>query len=232
MTYAGKSVLSASLVQHLEESSSEVFFYFCSYFDTSAGTSAYLFRSLVAQIVQAHPDTAVYVSDHYITSYRAASRKALTSLLPELLSVVGTTRLIVDGIDEWDSKEQQVILDDILPLATANNVKIFISSRDMPVISRMMRRKKKKATVVLSLSEEHAFIDRSIKSFIARRLDDYHSNLQDLDPSSSTLSEVHKLLVEKSNGKILDRILYEHSLNSMLIIERYVSMGSTRARLS
>jgi hypothetical protein len=141
-----------------------------------------------------------------MTSYRAASRKAMASLLPELLNIVGTSRLVIDGIDEWDSKEQQVVLDEILPLATDKTsthvCKIFISSRDMPTISRMMRLKKK-ASMVFSLGEEHTFIDQSIQSFISKKMDDYRSSVQDLDPDGSTLAEVRKLLVEKSNGKIL-----------------------------
>jgi hypothetical protein len=103
-------VLSANLVQHLEANLSDVFFYFCSYSDATAGTSGNLFRSLVAQIVQAHGDTAIYVCDNYVNSYRAASRKALSSLLPELLEIIGTTHLVIDGLDEWDLGEQQIVL--------------------------------------------------------------------------------------------------------------------------
>lgn len=201
---AGKSVLSATLVQHLEETSSDVFFYFCGYSDAATGSSGYLVRSLVAQIVQAHPDTAIYVADNYLNSYRAASRKALNTLLPELLEVVGTTHLVIDGIDEWDLREQQAILDEILPLSLSNQpakvCKIFISSRDMPTISRIMRHKKY-ATTVLALEEEHAYIDQSIQAFISKKLDEPSNDLQDLDPNGSTLSEVRKLLVEKSNGE-------------------------------
>jgi hypothetical protein len=223
VTVAGKSVLSANIVQHLEENpASDVYFYFCRYSDATAGTSAYLFRSLIAQIVQMHPDTAIYVSDNYITSYRAASRKAIASLLPELLNIVGTSRLVIDGIDEWDSKEQQATLDDLLPLATDKTskyiCKILISSRDMPTISRMMR-PKKKATMVLSLGEEHTFIDQSIQSFIAKKLDDYRGTVKDLDPDGSTLAEVRKLLVEKSNGKtfILSEYPLKRSTTTLLI---------------
>ena len=202
---AGKSVLSATLVQHLEETSADVFFYFCGYSDATAGNSGDLLRSLVAQIVQVYPDTAIYVADNYLNSYRAASRKALNTLLPELLEVVGTTHLVIDGIDEWDLREQQAILNDILPLSLSNQhakvCKIFISSRDMPTISRIMRHKKN-ATTVLALEEEHAYIDHSIQSFIADRLDEQSDSLQDLDPNGSTLSEVRKLLMAKSNGEL------------------------------
>jgi hypothetical protein len=200
---AGKSVLSASLVQHLEESGSSVFFYFCSFSNVATGTSSYLLRSLVAQIVQRHQDTAVYVADHYMTAYRSASRKALASLLPELLSIVGMVRLIIDGLDEWDPKEQQIILDDILPLTKVNQslsaCKLLIASRDMPTISRVMHRKKK-AAMIISLREEHTFIDRSIESLIANKLGEYQGIFQDLDPRGSTLSQIRRLLLEKSNG--------------------------------
>lgn len=207
-THTGKSVLSASLVLHLEETSSDVYFHFCNYSDITNGTSAYLFRSLVAQIVQAHQDAAIHVCHKYITSYRAASRKAIAALLPELLDIVGSSRIVIDGIDEWELKEQQVILDDILTLATGKNstycCKIFFSSRDMPIISSRIMRQKRKATTVLSLNEQNTFIDRSIQAFIDMRLDEYRSSMQELDHDGSTLLEVRELLVQKSNGEFMN----------------------------
>lgn len=75
ITFVGKSVLSANLVQHLEETSSDVCFYFRSYSDTIAGTSVNLFRSLVAQIVQAHPDTVSYTSENFINLHKTSHQK-------------------------------------------------------------------------------------------------------------------------------------------------------------
>ncbi|PVI02267.1 hypothetical protein DM02DRAFT_702449 [Periconia macrospinosa] len=204
---AGKSVLTASLVHHLEELSLGVYCYFCSYSDPTEGASAYLFRSLVAQIIQIHPDAAIHVAEKYINSYRAASNKAITCLLPELLDIVGSSRLVIDGIDEWDPKEQQIVMDDILTLATGKNstycCKVIISSRDMPAISSRIMRRNKRLTTVLSLSEEQAFIDQSIQSFIDKRLDNYRGTVQVLDSDGSKLSEIRRLLVTKSNGMFL-----------------------------
>lgn len=56
--------------------------------------------------------------------------------------------------------------------------------------------------MVLSLGEEHTFIDQSIQLFITKKLHDYQGIVQDLDSDGSTLEEVRRILVEKSNGKI------------------------------
>jgi hypothetical protein len=66
-----------------------------------------------------------------------------------------------------------------------------------------MMRHKKRASTVLSLDEEHIFMSQSIQSFITKRLDEYRNDLEDLDPTGSILSNIRKLLVEKSNGETL-----------------------------
>ena len=52
------------------------------------------------------------------------------------------------------------------------------------------------------LDQEHKFVDLSIHAFIKTKLDEYGRSLHDLDPTGSIFSDVHRLLMENSNGEI------------------------------
>jgi hypothetical protein len=208
-----------------------VFFYFCSYLGTSPGSTSHLLRSLVSQIIQKHQDLAVYVHDVYFKSHPVPSKKALLALLPELLQGLGSTRLIIDGVDEWDALEQKVLLKDLMQLLSTDSssyiCKILIASRDTLDASR--NRRKNKSVVAMSLSErdESLAIAQSIGKFVDKRLNDLPDDFNVLDPDGSILAQIKRSLSDKSNGKFLldfDR--------KSLIASRYVSVGTTGSGLS
>jgi hypothetical protein len=203
----GKSVICSNLVQHAKANDANVFFYFCSYLSDSAESSCRILRSLAAQIIQKHSDLAVYVYDIYFESHPTPSRKALLSLLPELLRGLGSVRFVVDGIDEWDACQQKELLKDLMQMLSTDPsiyiCKILLASRDTLEISRSLR-KKSKTTVSISLSDsnEGLAIDRSIKDFIDDKLSDLPDHFSELDPDAAVLQQVKRVLVDKSNGNV------------------------------
>ncbi|KAF2145844.1 uncharacterized protein K452DRAFT_305786 [Aplosporella prunicola CBS 121167] len=152
---AGKSVLCSKLIQSMEAKKLNVFYYSCSYLETAAEGPTRLLRSLTAQAVQNNPDLIIYIHDDYIPSHPVASRRPLMGILPNILIDVGSSRLIIDGIDEWDRKEQKLILKDVLQLlstdASSHTCKVLISSRDVPTVSPVLRKNSKTS---VSLSDE------------------------------------------------------------------------------
>jgi hypothetical protein len=216
----------SSLVQHAEANAFNVFFYFCSYLGTSSGSTSHLLRSLISQIIQKHQDLAVYVHDVYFKSYPVPSKKALLVLLPELLQGLGSTRLIIDGIDEWDADEQKELLKDLMQLLSTDSssyiCKILIASRDTLEVSRNIRKNKSVVTMSLSERDESLAIAQSIEKFVDKRLNELPDHFNILDPDGLILSEIKSSLSDKSNGIILldfDR--------KSLIASRYVSVGTT-----
>lgn len=204
----GKSVMCSQLVQHAETNGINIFFYFCSYLGSSIESSCRLLRTLTAQIIQKHRDLAIHVHEKYAQSYPVPSRRALLAILPELLQGLGSVRFVIDGIDEWDERAQKEVLQDVMQMLSTDPsciCKIMIASRDTLEISRSIRKKKNKAAVSISLSDddECTAIDRSIEHFIDSKLLDLPDHFLDLDPDASETARIKRTLREKSNGMII-----------------------------
>jgi hypothetical protein len=209
-----------------------VFFYFCTYLGNSSGSSSHLLRSLVSQIIQKHQDLATYVHDVYFKSHPVPSKKALLVLLPELLQGLGSTRLVIDGVDEWDAVEQKELLRDLMQLLSTDPssyiCKLLIASRDTLDVSRNIR-KKKKSVVAMSLSEgeESLAIAQSIGDFVDKRLNELPDHFDTLDSDGSILAQIKRNLLDKSNGTFLLEF-NSKSLNA----NRYVPVGTIGSGLA
>ena len=211
-------------MQAIESRNMHVLFYFCTYLSASQEGSLLLLRSLTAQAIQKDPDLAIYVHDEHIKSNLISSRRVLMRLLPELLQHLGSVRLVVDGIDEWNQKEHKHILTDVLRFlptpSSATICKIIISSRDVPTICDIMQ-KMTRVTARISLSHEKHSIYHEIERFTEKRLAENQLFLSELDPDGTVVRDVGRLLVEKSEGEI------NNSLSSLrkLTMEKECSCG-------
>jgi WD40 repeat protein len=201
---AGKTVLCSALVQFLQSQNIKVLYYFCSYRDIAAETSISLLRSLASQAIQYNPDLAAYIHDEYVQNYPVANLKALKDLVPKLLNNLGSSRIVIDGIDEHVPQTQGYIIDDILRLMSTDShshiCKVLLASRDVLTVSRKLRRSK---AALISLTEEHQFIDRAIENFVEWRLSELKQELQELDPGGSVLRDTQGMLIKKAEGMFL-----------------------------
>ncbi len=194
-------------MQHAQASAVNIFYYFCSYLDDPSQACSHLLRSLASQIIQRHQSFAIHVHDIYFQSHPVPSRKALIALLPELFRGLGSVRLVIDGIDEWDIREQKELLKEIKQMISSDPstfiCKVLIASRDTLEVSRILRKKDKAAVAIaLSGSDESSAITRSIQHFVDDKLSDPPDHVNDLDPDASILTRVKQTLLDKSNGKI------------------------------
>ncbi|KAI4684058.1 hypothetical protein J4E81_009221 [Alternaria sp. BMP 2799] len=215
---AGKSMICSALVQHTETNAVHVFYYFCSFLGSRSDGPSRLLRSLISQVIQKHQDLAIYVHDVYFKSNPEPTKKALLTLLPELLRGLGSVRLIVDGIDEWASRDQKELLNDLSQMISTDKsshiCKILVASRDTIATSR---RKKDKLSTMISLSNgvEGLAVTRAIASFVDDKLADLPEHFEELDPDSSIMAHVKKTLLEKSQGMFLWVSLVLQSLDTV-----------------
>ena len=207
----GKSMICSALVQHAEGNSVHVFYYFCSSLRSNADgpvcRPSRLLRSIISQVIQKHQDLAIYVHDVYFLAHPVPTKKALMNLLPELLRGMGSVRLIVDGIDEWASRDQKDVLHDLSQIVSvdqsSHTCKILVASRETIEISRSLRRKNKPVTTIsLSNGDECFAISRSIANFVESKLSDLPDHFDELDPDASIMACVKKTLIEKSHGDL------------------------------
>ncbi|KAI4932341.1 uncharacterized protein J4E92_004243 [Alternaria infectoria] len=165
-----------------------------------------LLRSLISQVIEKHQDLAIYVHDVYFKSHPKPTRKALLKLLPELLQGLGSVRLIVDGIDEWASQDQEELLKDLSQMISTDRsshiCKIMISSRETMDVLRNIRKKDKSSmTISLSNANEGLAVTQSIANFVKVKLSDLPDHFAELDPDKSIMAHVEKTLLEKSHGR-------------------------------
>lgn len=183
-----------------------MFYYFCSFLGSRTDGPNRLLRSIASQLIQKNQDLALYVHDGYLNSHPAPTKKALLSLLPELLRGLGSARLIIDGIDEWSAGEQSEILKDLSQIISVNQsshvCKILISSRETIHTLRSLRKKDRPTTIIsLGDNDEALALTRSIAGFVDSKLKDLPDHIDELDPDTSIMAHVRDTLLTKSHGR-------------------------------
>jgi hypothetical protein len=195
------------VVRHLETNGLNVFYYYCSYLTKTADSCTTLLQSLASQLIQKHQDLALFVYNDFFAVHPKATQKALVELLPKLLQAIGSTRLVIDGLDEWDAHQQKELLG-LLPGILSNDrtshiCKVLISSRDTLEISRNLVRKFKTSPIIsLSDVDERVAMHKSIACFVDARLTEVPSHIDDMDPQRVILNVIKQKLLRKSNGKV------------------------------
>ncbi|KAI1173029.1 hypothetical protein F4777DRAFT_601066 [Nemania sp. FL0916] len=207
----GKSVICASLVDALERKDISTFFYFCKHHQ--ADTLSQILKTLVLNIIKRNSDLTAIAFTEFVEKYHEPSLRTLRMMLigsrdkPGLLRGIPNCRIIIDGLDGCDPKEQKCIIEDLFQMVSVNsketNCKILISSRDVQQeISSALRRKRKGISEV-SLSEEHEALDYAIQSFVERRLKDFIEDRVSLQVEQNFVEEILHLMITKANGMFL-----------------------------
>jgi hypothetical protein len=146
-----------------------VLYYFCSYYSSSFNKSSHILRSLVAQLLQCNRDLSIYNYNKYTCKGFISSVPQLKKLIPTLLLSIPSVRIVIDSLDEFEQKDQSQIITDIIPFASANDIrtvcKVLISSQDInPITKHLLKRP------IISLNKERAAIDAAIQSFVKHSL--------------------------------------------------------------
>ena len=197
----GKSVLCAKIVESLQESATnKVFYFICTSSITDSNPCAKTFRTLAAQALRASPESSAWIYDRFISQNLVPSLTQLRILLPTLLSVLPSTRIVLDGLDELEANEHKPILSELVSLVgnkqlSEGSCKILISSRDVPQISRMLGRRAQ-----ISLNEEHQAIKGAIQSFVDSSVQNLQDNLDGIDLEGDAMKSIRTALVDKAEG--------------------------------
>ncbi|USP82247.1 hypothetical protein yc1106_09521 [Curvularia clavata] len=167
-----------------------------------------------------HQDLAVYVHDVYFKSYPLPTKKALLSLLPELLRGLGSVRLVVDGVDEWVAQDQKELLQDLSKMVSTDQsshvCKIMVASQDTMDIARSLRKKDRSATTIsLNNRDERLAVDSAIAKFVDSKLQDAPDHFDEVDPDASILNHIKQTLLKNSHGMFLWVSLVLESMNTV-----------------
>lgn len=197
---AGKSVLCARLIRHLQkEQSSVAAFFVCNFRTGHLNTCSNLLRIIAGQLIKQRQDLAGLVYEQYILKGCSPSKKSLKDLIQILLSGVCSARLIVDGLDECTDEEQREVISAIRFLTENNpssiDCKAIIFSRDIPTISKGLKKSAK-----ISLKEEVAAVESSIKTYVHHDIHEIRDELDEFADDFHLLDEIERKIVTKADG--------------------------------
>lgn len=172
-------------------------FYFCRHDTTDKDRPSHFLRTLVMQLVQTDSEYSSFIWDTYICNAEVPSNDVLAKLLPKLLSGTSSTRLILDGLDEYTAEEGSSILSmlyKLSKLSSSSPCSILISSRDEEMITRVLRNKP-----TISLMNQVEAVAKDMSIFVTARIDQAISDWG-LQVSEITLKTGKEQLLQKSKG--------------------------------
>ncbi|KAF2103370.1 hypothetical protein NA57DRAFT_72345 [Rhizodiscina lignyota] len=196
---SGKTVLCANTIRFLKiGGSATVIYYFCNNYRMGyLNGLASVLQSLCSQLLEAEKALYSIAYEQYISKEKSSSIQNLSLLLHTLISTFDNVRIIIDGLDEWDSSHAQRMVKELRLIISKKEKntfhKLLISSRELPHLNRTFAMKP-----VISLSDEREAIDSAIRSF-----------------ADSSVSEIFKTLKDDSNTALDDRV--QHDIQSDLV---------------
>lgn len=101
-------------------------------------------RNIAAQLLQSNWDVVTYVHRTYVENIWDPSIRRMKNLIREILSGLGASRIVLDGIDECSIDQQKEIISTFLSLqdSASDSFKILFSCRnDESHIKRLLSRK-------------------------------------------------------------------------------------------
>ena len=167
-------------------------FYFCSHQQSSQSQANAILLSFAAQLLAANTELAPYILDTFASQALSPTKKHLGVILEKLLSSLSSVRIVVDGLDECASSEQEGIIDDLLRIKgpVPGACKILLSCRKLPSIFRLLQGKP-----TLRLDDHTASVDSTISSFVHRRLGFLRQKFE-----SHIIDELEGQIIAKANG--------------------------------
>jgi hypothetical protein len=193
--FPGKSVLTSRIIQELRENPDlTTIFFFCNSHTDKEDLCSRVLRTLILELLRSKPHLTSHIFDNYTRQGRTQSLVQIKKLLPDLLSAVPSTRILIDGLDECQEKDQKAILAE-LSSAVKNSTapcKFFISSRAETYISKILR---KRPTISLTEKKEKEKVDEDIQAYVKHSL----MVLRDSFPSK-LVDDVERTVVRKAHG--------------------------------
>ena len=205
---AGKSFLCSLIIEHLGTRTNQAsLYYFCGSKTSDQTSCASILRTLAVQFLQQNLDMAPLVHQAYLQKGKSLSSPSVKGMLKELLISAKSTRIVLDGIDEYDYPMQQEVIRSLLDLTKyvcdgGSHCKILISSRLEPRIDKALPHKLHIPLDTKTSAALHIYVQKNVED-----LRDCHP-----DFTRSLLDRAENRMQEKANGMFL----WVHLVTEML----------------
>jgi len=152
-------------------------------------------RSLTLQLLRQNIELAGYVFENYANKGFPPSVSHLRTLLKSLLSTIPTTRICIDGLDEYPPGEQRAILAELLALAKqpGGHCRILFSSRDVDNIRKALDKKP-----TISFRDEKDALERDIRAYVHGALAELRHRFR---KNPRLMDKIESQIINKADGK-------------------------------
>ncbi|KAK9780358.1 hypothetical protein SCAR479_02995 [Seiridium cardinale] len=182
---AGKSYLSAAAIDHIKRNHHRVLFAFASHLNKHGLTALSIIQSLVFQAANDDDDFKSVLVESKEREIQANTGHVSELLATFLRTAKGPTYIIIDGLDEMEECERQILLQRLEGLCKeSEGLRLLISSRAEDDICRALAEKGKNIRV-----QDRNF--GSIQNYINHRFEDWVARGQF---ESNTKTEIFGLL--------------------------------------
>lgn len=216
----GKSTLAAYICQHIRtRAKHRLLFHFCTTVGVDQNYQSQMLKSLISQLLRLEQGLSIYVLQKYVYKGLTPSISQLKLLLQDMLLSSSSIRLIIDGLDEWDEKDQGKVLSSLFPIARTEAsciCKVMLVSRETPTIERLLRKKP-----TIDLGKEQGSVNSSIRRFVEVSMIDVREKFEEHE--EHLIDKIMCRIVEKAGGMflwvklIMDGLLEVHSMRELEI---------------
>ena len=180
-----------------------------------------IWQSLVAQLLVCNKDFAPLIIDRYVSQGASATSRNMKELADMLIASMPSVRIVIDGVDELESvQDQKELLHAMTSIRTKHYgiCKVLISSRNMLHISDALRNASR-----LCIEDFPQQVHHNIVSFIKSK------NCSIEHKFGTEIAKKVRLTLERhASGKCLDHASVRSS--TMCLLHRNVSLGEAYAR--
>ena len=197
MLFIGKSTICSKIIEAVQEyNQAHVIYYFCNSYTDNKNLCNRILRSIIAQLLRANRDLASHICENFANKGLTPSIKQINQLLPEIVLLCKSVRVVIDGLDECVEDVQRQLLEEILRLGRSKlSCKVLISSREGGYIGKAMKR-----ISSVHLREQERDLNKDIGKFVKHHLEELRESFDD-----RSINDIEQRIVDKAQGEGLLR---------------------------
>ena len=195
----GKTYLCGKMIENMRTAGkNKTIFYFCQHDGASLDPVTEMLRNFASQLLALDTSLSPYILDEFANNGLRPSKKHLVVVLEKMLLPFGSIHIVVDGLDEWTSVEQETVVTNLINMKKAcqGSCSILVSSRVTSSITKLLQQH---PTVCLDQFPEMAQI--AIASHVHKFLDSHGQRF-----STQTINRLEEEILSKARG-IMTRYL-------------------------
>ena len=145
LTSIGKTILASRIIEECQKlSSASVLFFYCKHLDNRRNSFLALARSILTQLLGQNAGLLPYLYDKSIASRQTSlnSNQLCKELLEVAIKGCSKTYIIIDGVDECDTRERKTIISFLTSLVDTQtqpgNIRGLFVSQDENDIKKLL----------------------------------------------------------------------------------------------